>query len=90
MANIASRHRYTTNTQEPPTINYHDDGEEPTSGLSYGKETITIDVYTTSIDGLSFSVVSGDGFVANRVVGKAARGRFVYMNRVCSRCVDGW
>jgi len=55
-----------------------------------GKETITIDVYTTSIDGLSFSVVSGDGFVANRVVGKAARGRFVYMNRVCSRCVDGW
>ena len=49
-----------------------------------------IDVYTTSIDGLSFSVVSGDGFVANRVVGKAARGRFVYMNRVCSRCVDGW
>ena len=45
-------------------------------------------MYTTSIDGLSFSVVSGDGFVANRVVGKAASGRFVYMNRVCSRCVD--
>ena len=41
-------------------------------------------MYTTSIDGLSFSVVSGDGFVANRVVGKAARGRFVYMNRVCA------
>ena len=55
-----------------------------------GKETITIDVHTTLIDGISSSVVSGDGFVANRVVGKAASGRFVYMNRVCSRCVDGW
>ena len=76
MANIASRHRYITNHTKQ-AHNQHDDGEEPTSGLSYGNETITIDVYTTSIDGLSFSVVSGDGFVANRVVGKAARGRFV-------------
>ena len=59
--------------------------------LEAGKETISIDVHTTLIDGISSSVVSGDGFVANRVVGKAASGRFVYiMNRVCSRCVDGW
>ena len=67
-----------------------DDGEEPTSGLSYGKETIHIDVHSTSIDGLSFSVVSGHDIVAVGAVGKRLSAAFVYMNRVRSRCVDGW
>ena len=74
MANIASRHRYITNlsNHNKSTSN---DGKEPTSGLSYGTETIPIGVYTTSIDGPSFAVVSGHGFVAAGAVGKAACGR---------------
>ena len=75
MANIASRHRYITNHTNPPQQLTTDDGKEPTSGLSYGKETIPIDVYTTSIDEPSFAVVSGHGFVAVGAVGKAACGR---------------